>query len=462
VRFDLALTNRLLNSELVPSTFPLPPSGVNQVVAFAFATDPAGLFGLKVLASTDWNGTGASGSGAPHNFFNDAICIVLTPPGDCFRWEAFGSTVSPGATTAARRVGFDVDPSVAAFTVYIVVAADVRERAAPALIHVSEASAIFTALPGGSSPSRQIQITNSGGGGLTGLAVSVTYQSGQPTGWLGATLSSTTAPAALTLQTSISGLAPGIYLATVALTSPDAGNSPLSIAVALILDEPLIAVSPKNVNFLGGVGGPSPPSQNVQISAGAIPISGLEVSVVYGPGASDWLTADLSGTTTPATLTLTADPGDLTATGDFFASVKVTSPAGESDPILVKLQVELLPDLTFTGTPSVSVTPGIVLVTNLGVTNLQSPVSPTGSGPFNVVACLSSSPSVTDCIPGLEAAVLRPSLAPLGFDAIPQLQILADPGTYYVFAVVDPPYTAMVVESDETNNVLALGTVEVP
>jgi hypothetical protein len=62
VRFDLALTNKLLHADLVSSTFPAPPPGVTQVVAFPFATDPAGLFGLKVRASTDWNGTGASGS----------------------------------------------------------------------------------------------------------------------------------------------------------------------------------------------------------------------------------------------------------------------------------------------------------------------------------------------------------------------------------------------------------------
>jgi hypothetical protein len=127
VRFDLGLTNKLLNADLVPGTFPAPPIGVAQVIAFPFATNPAGLFGLKVIASTDWNGTGASGSGGLHNFFNDAICIALTPPGDCFRWEAFGPTLGAGGTTT-RGVGFDVDPSVSSFTVYLVVAADIAER----------------------------------------------------------------------------------------------------------------------------------------------------------------------------------------------------------------------------------------------------------------------------------------------------------------------------------------------
>ena len=38
VRFDLSLTNKLLNSDLVPSTFPTAP--VAQVVAFPFGTEP--------------------------------------------------------------------------------------------------------------------------------------------------------------------------------------------------------------------------------------------------------------------------------------------------------------------------------------------------------------------------------------------------------------------------------------
>lgn len=109
VRFDLALTNKLHKADLVPATFPALPAGVAQIIAFPFATDPAALFGRKVTPSTDWDGTGASGSGAPHSFFNDAVCAGPTPPSDCVRWEAFGPALGAGATTPAKTVGFDVD-----------------------------------------------------------------------------------------------------------------------------------------------------------------------------------------------------------------------------------------------------------------------------------------------------------------------------------------------------------------
>lgn len=60
VRFHLTLHNRLRNSDLVLSTFPAPPSP--QVVAFPFATQPAGLI--------DQGASQHRLDGAPHNFFN--------------------------------------------------------------------------------------------------------------------------------------------------------------------------------------------------------------------------------------------------------------------------------------------------------------------------------------------------------------------------------------------------------
>jgi len=158
---------------------------------------------------------------------------------------------------------------------------------------------------------------------------------------------------------------------------------------------------------------------------------------------------------TPATLTLTAHVSELT-TGSYFARVDVTSPLGTAEGVLVELDVAPLPDLTFTGRPDVAPGVGAVTVTNLAVTNQGF----FQAGPYNVGVCLSPTPTVADC--GPEAFLLRPGLAVSGVDLIPPLEVLADPGVYYLFAVVDPPHTAMVVESDETNNVLALGPIEVP
>ena len=125
VSFDLTLHNRLAGSSLLPATWPELPDGVDQIVAFPFATEPTSLFGLNVRANHEWNGTGEPGSGSPWNFFNDGFCILLTPPGDCYRWEAFGPVLPPLASQS-RRVGFDVAPSITNFTLYVLVTADVE------------------------------------------------------------------------------------------------------------------------------------------------------------------------------------------------------------------------------------------------------------------------------------------------------------------------------------------------
>ena len=100
------------------------------------------------------------------------------------------------------------------------------------VISLSKSTVNFTATEGSGSPSVQtVSISNSGGGTLTGLEKNITYGSGQPTGWLAASLSSETAPATLSLQASTGSLSDGTYTANVALTSSGANNSPQNISV---------------------------------------------------------------------------------------------------------------------------------------------------------------------------------------------------------------------------------------
>jgi len=103
-------------------------------------------------------------------------------------------------------------------------------------ITLSSSSASFSATVGGADPGAQsITITNSGTGTLSGLTTSVSYQSGQPGGWLSASLDASTAPATLTLTATIGALTTGTYNANVAIPSSASGvtNSPQTISVTL-------------------------------------------------------------------------------------------------------------------------------------------------------------------------------------------------------------------------------------
>jgi fibronectin type 3 domain-containing protein len=106
-------------------------------------------------------------------------------------------------------------------------------------IGLSTTSATFAASRNGANPDSQaVAVTNPGAGTLSGLSVAIAYTSGQPTGWLAAILSGTTAPANLRLRATTGTLAVGIYQATVSVSSPVAQNSPQQVEVSFRVSEP--------------------------------------------------------------------------------------------------------------------------------------------------------------------------------------------------------------------------------
>ena len=138
VTFDVLIENTLPGVSFVTPTWPVAPA--NGVILlpldYTVTTTAGGVNGGNgnevtvelpsrglVGPSIDWNGTGASGSGAPYSFFNDADCS-LAVSNDCFRWEAFDSTILPLSTSSVRTVGFDMDASVGQFRVRMIAAAD--------------------------------------------------------------------------------------------------------------------------------------------------------------------------------------------------------------------------------------------------------------------------------------------------------------------------------------------------
>jgi hypothetical protein len=246
--------------------------------------------------------------------------------------DGAGSVSGAAAGTAVIRASSEGVSADASITV----------TSAP-LLAFSPNEVSFTGVQSGSTPGdRTVAITNVGTGSLTGLSAAVTYGAGQPTGWLSASLSGTTAPASLILSASQTGLGPGTYTATVAVASPLAANSPATVAVTLIVTaeaQPAIGLAPTTVTFAAMAGGANPAPQAVAVtnagSGGTL--SGLSVAVTYGLGQpAGWLGAVLSGTTAPTALTLTAVTGSL-APGSYSATVAVNSPVAANSPQQVQV-----------------------------------------------------------------------------------------------------------------------------
>ena len=183
----------------------------------------------------------------------------------------------------------------------------------------------FTTTAGASDPAPQtVSVTNAGIGTLSGLSASITYNTGTP-GWLGQSLSTTTAPSTLTLTTTQGSLPAGTYTATVTVSSSIPGVAPQPVNVTLQINPgPAIGLASHATTFSATAGGSDPSPQTVNISnAGGGTLSGLSIATTYTSG-SGWLGTNLSTTTAPSVLTLTPATGALTP-GTYHAKVTVSS-----------------------------------------------------------------------------------------------------------------------------------------
>lgn len=108
-----------------------------------------------------------------------------------------------------------------------------------ASIVLSESAVDFQAEEGGENPpGQEIGVTNGGDEALTDLTSDLEYAAGQPTGWLTASPTATTAPATLTLDAAVGSLAAGSYEATVFVRASTASNTPQTVDVTFDVQSP--------------------------------------------------------------------------------------------------------------------------------------------------------------------------------------------------------------------------------
>jgi hypothetical protein len=214
-------------------------------------------------------------------------------------------------------------------------------------IGLGATSISFAGAQGGANPAEQsFGVTNAGRGTLSGLSVTVEYVSGQPSNWLEATLSGTTAPATLVLRAITGSLAAGTYAANVRIASDVAQNSPQIVTVTFTVGaaQPVIVRNPAQLAFAGRGGEPSPSAQVVEIgNAGGGALAGLSTAVTYSPGEpGGWLEAALSSTEAPATLTVSATTGALPA-GTYSSIIFISAPGAVNDPQHVSVTFAVAP-----------------------------------------------------------------------------------------------------------------------
>jgi uncharacterized protein (TIGR03437 family) len=140
--------------------------------------------------------------------------------------------VNPSGLTAGTYTGTIQISAAGASNSPVSVAVTLSVAAAPPSLAVAPQALTFNYTVGGAAPAAQnISITNAGGGTLSWAASS-------GASWVSLSPASGTAPVTLSVSVNPATLAAGTYTASVQISAPGAGGSPVSVDVTLVVQAP--------------------------------------------------------------------------------------------------------------------------------------------------------------------------------------------------------------------------------
>jgi uncharacterized protein (TIGR03437 family) len=218
-----------------------------------------------------------------------------------------------------------------------------------ALLVSSPGSIVFNSAQGSTTNSFQnISVTSTDS---TLIAFNVSATTNAVSNWLLVSASTGVTPAVLTLSANPNGLAPGTYTGTVTLTVTNPANvtnSPDNIAVTLVVaPTATLSLSQSSVSFSQSSSGPTPNPQTVSVTSVGGTIT-FATSVTTNAG-GNWLTVTPTNSTTPTSLTITANGGNLVP-GVYTGQVTLTSPGAAAPQTIFAT-------LTVSNSPTIAVSP---------------------------------------------------------------------------------------------------------
>jgi hypothetical protein len=262
-----------------------------------------------------------------------------------FEWSSANPAIaSVSATGLVTAVAVGGPVAITAKSNGRTASANITVSPRPSIV-LDASTLIFAAALGGATPvSQSVQVTSATVGAISGLSADVTYEAGQPSGWLAATLGQTSTPTALTLQPTTGSLAAGTYQATVTVSSTVEGIASKAIAVTFSVggSQPVMALSATTASFAATTGAANPTPATISITNnGTGTLSGLTADVTYAGGdATGWLGATFNTTTAPATLTIAPNIAGVAA-GTHTATVTIASSAAGVPPRAVNVGLVL-------------------------------------------------------------------------------------------------------------------------
>jgi len=170
-------------------------------------------------------------------------------------------------------------------------------------------------------PFQTVNVTSS-----AASSVSIATGGGQ---WLAASLSSSTTPATITISANQANLAAGTYGGVVVITAPGNSNSPLAVNVRFVVSQATnLTVAPTDMSFVYMVGGATPASQSLTITANQ------SATVQTSVAGASWVSLSSSSVNTPSTITVNVSPGSLPV-GTYQAAISITSSGAANSPQVV-------------------------------------------------------------------------------------------------------------------------------
>lgn len=194
--------------------------------------------------------------------------------------------------------------------------------------------------PVGDPPSQSLYVLNTGEGALEAPSAAISYNDSP--GWLSAVVMGNKAPYEVQLTAALGRRAPGRYLATLTLASPNASSSPLQVPVTLDVPEGRFSLEKSDIVFMVPFGQANPPPQRVAVTnggRGSLPVPQASVSAV---GTGRWLVANVETGSSGVDVVTSVDVTGLDV-GTYLGTVTLTAVASTAAPVTlgVKLVVGL-------------------------------------------------------------------------------------------------------------------------
>jgi Viral BACON domain len=192
------------------------------------------------------------------------------------------------------------------------------------VLQLSVPSLSFAYQTGQAQPLNQTIAIGSASGQVTFSAAPQTAGGQQ---WLTVSPTSGVAPGNIVVGVNTAGLTAGTYNGSILITSSGASSTPQTVQVTLVVsDKALFVLSPSAATFTASVGSTASSFQPLAVTSTDGTLLGFSVSTNTTTG-SNWLLVNSAIGTTPANLSIAANPAGL-AVGTYTGTVTITATSG--------------------------------------------------------------------------------------------------------------------------------------